>query len=107
MLCMLCDARVTCPWEEAIEPVAEAAGWMTLPKSERRRSSVSVCGACFEEVFAIAGKILDAALRPTGCTRASYVELVTCCRCGTLTGQEKGATACRGCEHLFCGSAAP
>lgn len=50
MICMLCDARVVCPWEQEIEPIAEAAGWITLPKTDRRRTPHSTCAACAAEL---------------------------------------------------------
>lgn len=53
MICMLCDTRVTCPWEEEIEPVAATAGWVELPKNDRRRSPHAVCKACAFELAAI------------------------------------------------------
>src|SRR5271156_2502808 len=49
MICMLCSARVTCPWEQEIEPVALAAGWIEFPKNARRRSPASICGDCAQE----------------------------------------------------------
>lgn len=55
MICMLCDARVTCPWEVEIEPVAMAAGWVEFPKSERRRHPTNICGACAAEAASLLG----------------------------------------------------
>jgi hypothetical protein len=53
MICMLCDTRVTCPWEEEIEHVAMASGWIELPKTDRRRSPHNVCSACASELAAV------------------------------------------------------
>lgn len=64
MICMLCDTAVTRPWEEEIEPVADAAGWLTLPKTpDRRRSPHSVCAACAWELAGMLGlmAVVDAA----------------------------------------------
>lgn len=56
MICMLCPARVTCPWEEEIEPVALAAGWVEFPKTARRRSPANICGDCAREAYEAGAK---------------------------------------------------
>jgi len=52
MVCMLCDARVTCDWDDDIDAAATAAEWVLLPKTERRKTPHSVCAPCMSEIAA-------------------------------------------------------
>lgn len=50
MICMTCNAKVTCPWEEDIDPVAIKAGWMMLEPREGRKHETAICGVCVVEI---------------------------------------------------------